>query len=47
MNNGLQTFNHTFTPMNGTDANMGIAFTFTGGGNNRTVCLDNVSIVQN
>ena len=46
LNSGLQTFNHTFTPSNGTDQNMGIAFTFTGAGNS-TVCLDNVSIVQN
>jgi hypothetical protein len=46
LNNSLQTFNHMFMPMNGTDQNMGIAFTFTGASNS-TVCLDNVSIVPN
>ncbi len=46
LNSGLQTFNHMFTPSNGTDQNMGIAFTFNGAGN-ATVCLDDVSIVPN
>ena len=46
LNSGLQTFNHMFTPSNGTDQNMGIAFTFMGASNS-TVCLDNVSIAPN
>ena len=44
LNNTLRPFMHTFTPMNGTDANMGIAITVPAGSNG-TVCIDDVSIV--
>jgi hypothetical protein len=44
LNNTMRTFTHTFMPMNGTDANMGIAITVPNG-TNGTVCVDDVSIV--
>ena len=44
LTNNLQTFTHTFKPMNGTDNNMGIAITVPAG-TNATVCIDDVSIV--
>jgi hypothetical protein len=44
LNNTMRTFTHTFMPMNGTDANMGIAITVPSG-SNATVCVDDVSIV--
>jgi hypothetical protein len=43
LNNNTRTFTHTFMPMNGTDANMGIAITVPNG-TNGTVCIDDVSI---
>jgi len=44
LNNTVKTFTHTFTPMNGTDNNMGIAITVPNG-TNATVCIDDISIV--
>jgi len=44
LNGTMRTFTHTFMPMNGTDANMGIALTVPSG-TNATVCIDDVSIV--
>ena len=44
VNNMTKTFTHTFMPMNGSDANMGIAITVPNG-TNGTVCVDDVSIV--
>src|SRR6185437_12047614 len=40
----LQTFTHTFTPMNGDDSNAGVAFFVESGQN---ICLANVSLVAN
>jgi hypothetical protein len=42
-----QPFTHTFTPMNGTDPNMGLAFMMFSGTNNSTVCFDNVTLTAN
>ena len=42
-----QTLTHTFTPMNGTDPNMGLAFMQFSGTNNSTVCFDNVTLTAN
>jgi hypothetical protein len=42
-----QPFTHTFTPMNGTDPNMGLAFMQFSGTNNSTVCFDNVTLTAN
>jgi hypothetical protein len=44
LNNNLRTLTHTFTPMNGTDDNMGIALTVPNG-TSATVCIDDVSMV--
>jgi hypothetical protein len=44
LNNNPKTFMHTFMPMNGNDANMGIAITVPNG-TNGTVCIDDFSIV--
>jgi hypothetical protein len=42
-----QTLTHTFTPMNGADPNMGLAFMQFSGTNNSTVCFDNVTLTAN
>ena len=44
LNNNQRTLMHMFTPMNGTDDNMGIAFTVPNG-TNATVCFDDVAMV--
>jgi hypothetical protein len=44
LNTMTKTFMHTFMPMNGSDANTGIAITVPNG-TNGTVCVDDVSIV--
>jgi len=44
LNNNMRTFTHTFMPMNGTDANMGIAITVPNG-TTATVCVDDVAMV--
>jgi hypothetical protein len=47
LNNQAQPFTHTFTPMNGADPNMGLAFMSFSGTNNSTVCFDNVTLTPN
>jgi len=47
LNAQSQTFTHTFTPMNGTDPNVGLAFMSFSGTNNTTVCIDNVTLTTN
>jgi Carbohydrate binding domain len=42
-----QTYTHTFTPMNGADPNVGLAFMQFSGTNNSTVCFDNVTLTAN
>ena len=44
LNNNMRMFTHTFMPMNGTDANMGIAITVPNG-TDATVCVDDVAMV--
>ena len=40
-------YTHTFTPMNGADPNVGLAFMQFSGTNNSTVCFDNVTLTAN
>jgi hypothetical protein len=47
LNAQMQPFTHTFTPMNGADPNVGLAFMQFSGTANSTVCFDNVTLTAN